>query len=710
MARPPRPPESEPDDAAMQGLVERRIEDLAFLHALRRERIDPAAEPRLKSAIDRFARADARVVIAIARLEGLGTGSDVEDLDVDATIDDAEEAIDAVMATLSAPQAEAVTVAMDAVEVSPDEIWASVDKAFELAAEFGKAPSPRATCACGSGKPYDRCCGRRRKGREPAGPADTRRIHDLDRRLSERMAAFAGREHADAFDRALERYATLTRGNEGDEMYAAYLLYHANVGGRAVVEAWLDRHAGNLDEAEESWLASNRQAVISLWEVIGVVRGESLRLHDLLTDERRTVIERSASMTLEPGFTLCTRVVDHAGLSLLVGLHGRPIPTPEAQEIATELLRTLGGSEGAAAPTLSRDALVGKGSRRVFEAWCDAAAAQAMRSLPRIENTSGEAFEWTTDRFEIADGRRAAVERAIAAIEHVDPADSDEGEPPGSTVYRKAVPGSKAFGPTGVTSHGRIVVTDDQVVVETNSTERADAIRAELEAACGTALRHVKRESKGISELFEDARRLGPDAGAEREGRRAAARDRRPDPHDEGELLRAVGRRAGAGARRTDAPTRGRGPAATGEGRGPRGGDRGDRGAAAAGAAVRHDRDPGRARTSPPARLIERGAGSRPRPPGERPSSPIPYPSCPRSLRSQALAPRRPIPSNARVPRSSPSSPRSTADASPFDAGCRRTAIRRVESWRRPRRRAALGSCWGRSSATLGKPCSRCAW
>jgi hypothetical protein len=414
MSGPPRPPPSDPLDSQIEELLDQRMEDLRLMRALDEEGVDPETVPGLAAALDAFAKADALVVLALARLSEAGFDPD---LDVEGTVDAADQTIEDALATLPSRQAAEVIDAMDKVDVTEDDAWEDVHDLFESREKSAQPTAPRAPCPCGSGRRYGRCCGRR--GAERTGPEIARSIHDLESGLASRLADFAEQEETDAFVRAAERYETLTRGDEGGMMSDAYLLYHANVGGRTVVDAWAEQNADELDEDEEAWLASNRRAVISLWAIEGVVRGQSLALHDLLTGDRRTVIERAASSTLERGSAICARVVDHAGISVIVGMHGQPIPTPEAQEIAAALLRALGDPERAPGPTLSREALVGKGSRRVFEAWCDAAAEQAVRSFPQIQNTSGEALEWTTDRFDLVRGRRSDVERAIAEIEHV---------------------------------------------------------------------------------------------------------------------------------------------------------------------------------------------------------------------------------------------------------------------------------------------------
>jgi len=86
-------------------------------------------------------------------------------------------------------------------------------------------------------------------------------------------------------------------------------------------------------DTPHDWLAAQRRAWMSVWEITHVEPGRSVTVKDLLTDERRQVTEVRGSDILVPRDAVLCRVVDHAGASLFRGLHPRPLLPREADEV-----------------------------------------------------------------------------------------------------------------------------------------------------------------------------------------------------------------------------------------------------------------------------------------------------------------------------------------------------------------------------------------
>ena len=114
---------------------------------------------------------------------------------------------------------------------------------------------------------------------------------------------------------------------------APWSVYGLEVDGRTVVEAYLDRHGRRCTPEERSWLNAQRAAWLSVWEVLAVDPGTTVTLRDLLSDERRTVLEKRGSLILASGDALLGRVVDHDGTSFLCGMHPHILAPGGAAEI-----------------------------------------------------------------------------------------------------------------------------------------------------------------------------------------------------------------------------------------------------------------------------------------------------------------------------------------------------------------------------------------
>jgi hypothetical protein len=107
-----------------------------------------------------------------------------------------------------------------------------------------------------------------------------------------------------------------------------------------------------------------------------------------------------------------------------------------------------------------------------------------------LSNTDGDPFLLTTDHFEIAPGAAPAVEAQLAALQGVEPPEPGE-DPPAYGFLR---PGNRMHRSWDNTIVGSAWISGQALRVETNSRERADALRERIEAACGDRIRHRARE------------------------------------------------------------------------------------------------------------------------------------------------------------------------------------------------------------------------
>ena len=160
-----------------------------------------------------------------------------------------------------------------------------------------------------------------------AGVHTTAWLRTMDYRLLRRLIRFAQQEFGPAWEKFRNDFAD---AELNIQLSMPWSVYCFEVDGRAVADAYLHRHERRCTAEERSWLNAQRTAWLSVWEVEAVDAGKSLTLHDLLSHERRTVQEKSASETLVCRDCLLCRVVDYGGISLVSGLHDHPLPPSEA--------------------------------------------------------------------------------------------------------------------------------------------------------------------------------------------------------------------------------------------------------------------------------------------------------------------------------------------------------------------------------------------
>jgi hypothetical protein len=382
---------------------------------------------------------------------------------------------------------------------------------FEIAgpAPAAKAPAPsqspkpsrNAACPCGSGRKYKKCCLQRED--QPATEGGVHPLHELDRRLVRALAGFADQRFGSAWLAALEHFAD---DPEMLQLAVHWCLFHQRLAGRSVLDVYLSERSRWLSREERAWLEAQRAAWLSIWEVKEVEPGARIVLRDLLSGEERAVRETTASRTAVLHDAMLARVVDHGGVSLLCGVHPRTLGPSAAADLVRRARARLRSKARVPSDRL-RDEDFG---RYLIGRWEKAVAElEAHRGMPTaLSNTDGDPFLLTTDHFTIAPGARAAVEAQLAALPCVE---TEPGEDPRAYLFVR--PGDRTRAHESNTIVGRVSIAGDSLRAETNSRERADALREKIETACGEHVRHRTREhADPLSEAAPRGRPARPPA------------------------------------------------------------------------------------------------------------------------------------------------------------------------------------------------------
>ena len=319
----------------------------------------------------------------------------------------------------------------------------------------------------------------------PAPEGAAHPVHILDRALVTELETFAFMQFGDAWLNYLDDFGDPT---EVVQLASPWSVFHFRPKQETVLEAFLRFAPRSLSPEERSWLEAQRAAWLSVWEVVAVDPGASLTLRDLLSGEERFVHESEGSKTLVLRDAVLGRVVDHAKGSFLCGLHPNPLPPRDAAEVVRRARGRLRRRRLVPVDRL-RDEAFGRYLIRRWEGAVDWLDAQA-GDLPEIRNTDGDLLLLTTDHYRIEPSERRAVEASLAGMNGVEPSFGDGEEP----VYVFFPSGSAQRDDEQRTVLGVARFVDASLRVDTNSLERADALRARIEAACGEGIRHRARE------------------------------------------------------------------------------------------------------------------------------------------------------------------------------------------------------------------------
>lgn len=357
-----------------------------------------------------------------------------------------------------------------------------------------------APCPCGSGRKYKKCHLPAHEAAH-AGLQTAAAGHALDERLVNRLSRFARREFGEAWEDHEDDFAD---PDEAVQLVRPWSVYCFEVDGRTVVDAYLDARGRRCLPKERRWLDAQRDAWLSVWEVEAADPGKTLTLVDLLSGERRTVQEARGSKTLARRDALLGRVVEHDGVSVLCGVHQRPLPPLDTAEVVRRARGRLRRSRDVPVERL-RGAAFG---RNLIRYWEEAVEDLDARSAapPELRNRDGDPVLLTVDHFEAGRETTAAVAACIAAMEdaHL------ESGPGDSPVYVFLRPDDPARPEGEQTIIGRVRVDAQALRIETNSMARADALRQRVETACGSRIRHRAREHTDPLALARDPGRPRP--------------------------------------------------------------------------------------------------------------------------------------------------------------------------------------------------------
>ena len=216
--------------------------------------------------------------------------------------------------------------------------------------------------------------------------------------------------------------------------------------------------------------------------------GRGLTIVDHLTGETRDVHEVSGSRTLRQRDSILARVVQSDGISLFCGMHPRSLAPADAALVLEALRKRLRRKKAVPVERLRPTAI----GRFMIELWEDAVnEADLRRSLPpRLQNTDGEPLVFTTDHFRFAPEDAKAIEQRLATMDGVNPPEA--GDPTRAYVFER--PGNAMQRHLDNTIVAKLTLQHDRLELETNSVERANAMREQLHRALGRLIEFKGRE------------------------------------------------------------------------------------------------------------------------------------------------------------------------------------------------------------------------
>lgn len=354
-------------------------------------------------------------------------------------------------------------------------------------------------CPCGSGLKYKKCCAARDVAALPSENARAMKVHNLDEIVVDRLLKQARKWSPPWAQEVAMDYAPEDPQRSAEELQFVlpWALYHRALSldeERTPVERYMDEQRNRLSAEERAWMEAQQAAWMSVWEVTEVEPGSWLRVHDLLTGEKRIVHEVSGSQSLPVRSAILGRIIDYDGLSLLCGIHPHALPPHDGAQVLESFRRAQGKREG----WLPADLRAQDVTLELIALWqlqLEDAVARASRPR-RLTNRDGDALVIVEDPFHFRPEERHQVLEALGALPRASLQNRNE-----EVVEVTLLRATPACPDTVV---AQIEVGPARGTIRTNSRPRANTARDQVEAACGDLVRRGRRTVKEMKDALSE--------------------------------------------------------------------------------------------------------------------------------------------------------------------------------------------------------------
>ena len=271
-----------------------------------------------------------------------------------------------------------------------------------------------APCPCGSGKNYKNCC----LG-QMASPDQTlyyRRLSEAHNRLVDDLFTYAERTFGEeSLDVAMHEFLLWPETDDeiSEEMFervgplfGPWFLFNwqynpidtevelSGPEGHTVAELYAKEHSDQIDTLQRHLIESINRKPYSFWEVRGVEKGKSIKLHNVIQGTQIEVQERTASASVEPGDLVFGRAVTVNGVGMIMGLGSTVIP-PGCKPQIIQLRKKLRHGQSSITDDTLRD-----WSLEIRELYFD--LERSLLSTPQLSNTDGDPLEFHRLIYEVS--------------------------------------------------------------------------------------------------------------------------------------------------------------------------------------------------------------------------------------------------------------------------------------------------------------------
>jgi hypothetical protein len=366
-------------------------------------------------------------------------------------------------------------------------------------------------CKCGSGKKYKKCC---INNEQESNILNLKllRTKKIETEISDKLLRYLEKNFPEAQEIAWEEFFIYENVPSIDDSIAIvhcaflpWLLYNWTDDdecqieeGKTIAESYLLAHGMNVTKNEREIILAHLKINFSIYEVMHVIKHQSIKLRDILRDKIIIISEKKGTEVIKMGDVILARIVEFRDVNLMLGLYPRVL---KADFIAkcVDLKQHYKNEENFTDEDLYeydfeiRELFINNVNQVV---------------LPKLQNTDGEAIVPSQVMFNLRCKNKEALDKlaCLAYImekeELLEDAIYDEHNQLESVIFSWSVAGNKVHQSWSNTIYGEITISNNQVVAEVNSVERAKKIKAEIERLLGDKAEYRDTIYESIEQRF----------------------------------------------------------------------------------------------------------------------------------------------------------------------------------------------------------------
>lgn len=376
-----------------------------------------------------------------------------------------------------------------------------------------------ASCPCGSGKKYKKCC--LNKDKKPVdllwrrlGDAHDRLVDDLGEYMQTSLDELTLPVAADEFMLwpEEEELGELMTGHE--PIFFPWLffnwVYEADdpdidldiPANRTIAEMYAEKRGKRLDSLQRQLIDATTRQPFSFHEVVSCKPGQGYRLKDILTGTETDVMEKMGSENAQPGSIMIARIVQVEHVVMLVGCGTMVIP-PGMKPRIIDLRRMIESENDLVTAEVLKDY-----DFEIRDLYLE--IHQHLNAPPQLQNTDGDPLLYHTLYYDIDD-----PEKAFEALSGLSVMETSAEIRETATLDKKGriakieIPwsrrGYKKNSALGSTLLGRLMLQGTTLSVEVNSESRARVIRKEIEKRLGRRARYKTTKIQSPEAMMENA-------------------------------------------------------------------------------------------------------------------------------------------------------------------------------------------------------------